>query len=230
MKRELRLDEIKDRYVDFSDFEKEVTITGHYVGDRLVFKNASDHLLFFEKATIVSTRTDADKDAIAFEGDLKNCSIIGSDFDIVYGGISFWGKLENVKILSTNIYYANQDIRASGDFSNHNVGIKYCNIYSPEREGIYFGPHYEQKNKSNGLVIAKNRIENAGWDAIQFNCLNALIYENTIYHAAVLERKDQWFGILAQPGSLAHIYNNTITATKRPYGVLDSRVFFYPKQ
>lgn len=229
MQKELRLGELTTRYVDFATFDKEVIITGTYKGDRLVFKNASNHILLFQEALIKSTRQEADKDGIAFDGELVNCTIAGDDFNIHHGGLSFWGRLENVDISGVNICYANQAIRMSGDFANKNVSIRHCNIICPEREGIYFGPHYEQKDKSNQLTICKNRIENAGWDAIQFNCLNTRVYDNTIYSAAVLEEKDQWFGILAHPGSTGHIYNNTITDTKRPYGVLDSRIFFYPK-
>lgn len=225
----MRLGELENRYVDFSNFAKEVEITGFYEGDRLVFKNASDHHLIITDAEIRSNRTEPDKDAIAFEGELKNCKIVGVNSSIVYGGISFWGRLENVDITGLNIYYANQAIRASGDHANTNVAIRHCRIISPEREGIYFGPHFEQTVKSNQLTICKNRIENSGLDAIQFNAINAKIYENDIWHAATLEEKDQWFGILAQPGSHGHIYNNKIEATKRPYGVLDSRIFFYPK-
>lgn len=221
----------KDRYLYLSEgYAGEIIISGKYKGDRIVIEGASNKTLRLVNCTIESTRTEPDKDGLVFADDCTNVTILGDNFKLVYCGLTFWKKLENVSIVNVESYYANAAIKAAEDFAHKNVLIEKCLVVAPQREGVYFGPHTEQKNKSNGLIIRYNTFRFTGWDPIQFNCLNAQVYSNVIDNPAVLEEKDQWFGILAQKGSTGHIHDNTFINAKRPHGFLSAPIFDYAKE
>lgn len=217
------------RYIDLSGYAEEVLVVGEYTGDRIVLKNCIDRRLITEGCVINSTRRASDRDALAIEGPARNFEIIGSNFRLFRGGFVAWSSLTNVKIFGLDIRFPNHGIRVSEDVQHKNVQIKRCSISNAQREGIYFGPHTLQVNKSQNLEIAYNRISDCRWDGIQANSEGLDIHDNEIEACALAEEADQWFGILAQVGSTGYIYNNKITKIKRPKATLDSRVFFYPK-
>lgn len=222
--RAIDLGNLESRYLDFSG-DKYVKFTGKYIGDRIVIKGASGTTLYMSGATIESTRKEADGDALVFAEDLENFTLIGGSGKIIFGGLTFWGKLTGVTIQDLEIYYANVGIRASQDFANEHVKITGCKIIAPRREGIYFGPHYAQEHKSRHLVIANNTLRYCGWDGIQVNAYLAEIYGNDIDQAGVLAERYQKYAITIQPGSTVYEYDNTITESDYKIQVLESRYF-----
>ncbi|MEL6658969.1 MAG: right-handed parallel beta-helix repeat-containing protein [Bacteroidota bacterium] len=234
MKNEVDLNLLKPGNLDLSDYGTHVHFKGRYEGDRIVIdsKSASGKTLVFKDATIISTRTAPDKDAIAFRGELKNCKIHAENGRLIYGGLTFWNRLENVTISGLQIFYPNAGIKASQDFPNANVTIEHCVIVGAQREGIYFGPHHLQKVKSNNVNIRNNWIVAPGWDGIQGNALNLRIHDNLIEYAAMLQEPNQDYPITVQAGSDAYVWNNQIITQEEefPKGVqgLDCRIFDHP--
>jgi hypothetical protein len=226
MKNKIVLNELGDkgRYIDLSGYANDVTITGRHQGNRIVISNASGKVLRFDTVQIHCTRTEPDGDALVFDGALTDCKIIGTGCHIEHGGLTFWGKLENVTIAGLDIYHANAGIRASGDFPNRNVLIKDCSIISAKREGIYLGPSYLQKEKSTGLEITENYILCSGWDAIQVNGV-CKIYGNRIHYPATLKTPNQDYAITIQAGSVAFVWSNYIHSAEKRIQALDCRYF-----
>ena len=228
MKNKIVLDEITDnsRYIDLAGYATAVTVTGTYKGDRIVFKNASKKLIDFVDVHIHCTRTEPDGDALVFADTLTDCKITGSNCHIQYGGLTFWGKLENVTISGLDIFHANTGIRASGDFANKNVTITNCSIVSAKREGIYLGPSYLQplNGRSEGMEIYENYILCSGWDSIQTNG-GCKIHHNRIHYPATLKEPNQDYAITIQAGSVAFVWDNVIHAAKKEIQALDCRYF-----
>jgi hypothetical protein len=223
--KEVDINTLKEGYLDLSDYAAHVRFFGKYKGGRIIIKGASKKTLFFDGCIFESTRRESDKDMIAFAGNVTDCKLLFQDSSLIYGGLTFWGQLNNVLISGAKIYYSNTGIRISQDFSNKDVTIEKNLIVGAQREGIYFGPHYNQEEKSDGLSIKHNEIRFCGWDAIQVNAENAIIYHNTIDNAAILKEKNQDYGITIQSGSLVYVYDNIFINTPKKLQALDSRYF-----
>lgn len=220
------LNSTKDRYFDLGGTAKVVSIHGDWKGDRLVFKNASGSQIALH-GTIESTHQE---DAICFDGDVKNVSIVGFDGSFILGGgVTFWGRMENVSITSLHIFYPHTGIRATQPLPHQDVTIKSCYIIGASYEGIYIGPSYATTQPGKNVNIFDNRIVASGWDAIQVgNCKGAKIHENTISHAASRKTEFQDYAITINPNSTAFVWGNQIYGAEKRLQVLDSRCFDHP--
>jgi len=229
MKNKIVLDEITDnsRYIDLAGFATAVTVTGTYKGDRIVFKNASKKLIDFVDVHIHCTRTEPDGDALVFADTLTDCKITGSNCHIQYGGLTFWGKLENVGIANFTILFPHTGIRFTQDHFHQKVSIINNTIIGASHEGIYCGISKATTNPCNLILIAGNNISTTGWDLIQVgNFKNTYITNNIIKDGEIKRDAGQEHFITINPNSLAWIWNNQITGDGKKIAVLDARCFF----
>ena len=220
----INLDKLDGRYIDLDQYAENVDVVGKWKGDRLVFKGKKPTKLVLDHCTIETTRTEADKNAIAFAEDVDGLEILGVGCTIV-GGIAFWKGIKNTTIQSLNIYYPNIGIHAAKDFEVRNFTIRDCKVVGAQREGIYIGPHTPRKTPANNILIFNNKFHWCGWDPAQANGQNVTIKDNLFDNCCTLKEKNQDWAITIQPGSLAFIENNRFLNTPNNIQILDSRGF-----
>ena len=221
------------RYIDLSGYAKNIRLVGEYEGDRIVLNNCLDRRLMGEGCVIKITRKEEDKDELVLNGQvngIRDFELTGIEgLTILNGGITVWGAMQDVLLYSLTVKRPNHGIRASEDQPHKNVKIIACSIANALREGIYFAPHTLQTIPSQNIEIAYNLIVGCLWDGIQAQGEGLDIHDNEIDECALAEYVDQWFGILIQKGSFGYVYRNKITRMKRPRAVLQSTIFYQPK-
>lgn len=207
--------------------ERTVSITGSWKGARLIIKGASNTRIKFD-AVIESTHPE---DAICFEGDVSNLELIGFDNRIIGGGVTFWGRLEEVSITSLNIFHPHTGIRATQPLPHSKVLIKSCYIVGASHEGIYIGPSFATTQPGTSVRITDNRIVASGWDGIQVGNTNGVqVYDNALLHTAAKKDYGQDYAITINPGCTAWVWGNVISDTRKKLQVLDSRCFDHEPQ
>lgn len=222
----IHLDNLSSRYINLGAIQaQEVKITGKYKGDRIVFSNAASKQLFWENALIECTRLEEDGDAILFDGIVSDCEIHAHGLELVYGGITMNNRLVRTQIKGGLVHYANTGLRISQDFAHEQVLIMGLEVHGARREGIYFGPHFEQKAKSKNITIAYCKVKDCGWDGIQINADYGLVYGNIIDHCAKLRVAWQDYGLTIQPGSKVYAWENTFKGMPKPFQALQSTLF-----
>ncbi len=222
---DIDLGTLNNRYIDFSKLPDTVVIGGSYVGDRIVFQNASGKHLIFQRCELRSTHPE---DAIALAGDVAKLTMLADGLTLTGGGITFWGKLTNVFIQGATIDSTHTGIRATSDAAHSNVVVAGCRISNTTHEGIYLGVSKATATKAQHIYITGNTLYNIGWDAIQVgNTTVFRISENNIRGAGVAAAYGQDYGITVNPGSIGYIWGNAISDTPKPVQVLDSRAFFH---
>jgi hypothetical protein len=158
MKNKIVLNELGDkgRYIDLSGYANDVTITGRHQGDRIVISNASGKVLRFDTVQIHCTRTEPDGDALVFDGALTDCKIIGTGCHIEHGGLTFWGKLENVTVAGLDIYHANMP--GSGQAGTFRTGMYLSKIaasFRPNGRASTWGRRICKKRKARAWRLPK---------------------------------------------------------------------------
>ena len=222
----IELEKLKSNYVTLGAVADTVRIVGDWKGDRLVFKEHHGKRIIFDGCRIESTRIEEDRNAIAWAGGVQNCTIESKGAKLVYGGMVFWGAMVNSVITGFESQYANIAFHAAQPNYNENVRfchnvVKYC-----MREAFYIGPHTAQENPSRQIVIEYNKIEGAGWDAIQINARRGYVRHNEILGAGIAGERWQNYGITIQPGSEVFYHDNNIQGCDgRKVQILDSRAF-----
>lgn len=222
---QINLSEWSSNRIDLSHAEPNVTISGYWQGDRLIFYGTNDKAITFKDCKIESTHSE---DAIVIAEQSNNLQLLGNNCIISLGGITFWNPVSNVKISGFSIHHPHTGIRNTGDHSSRNIEISNNIIIGAAYEGIYWGPHYATKNRSYGLKITDNTIIASGWDAIQGGNTEGLyIGDNNISHSGGRKSYGQDYGITVNPGSTAWLWNNSISNTNKAIQILNSKVFFH---
>lgn len=203
------LGKIQSNYIDLSGYSDKVTITGDYIGDRIVISGHQGKELDFVGGKIETTHIE---DALCFDGEAESCKIQADNFRLVNGGMTFWATMKNCAVDGFTILFPHTGIRCTGDYSNEKVSIFRNRIVGASHEGIYFGPSNEDaKNRSTGLDIFDNVIDLSGWDGIQVgNWVGSRIYDNMIIRAGYSNRFGQNHGICINPNSQVWFWNNQL--------------------
>ena len=218
------------RYIDLSRFSRDtIYLTGHYTGDRIVFRGARGKVVVLWGAKVTTTHAE---DAIAVDGDAVNFSIIAyHGATLEKGGLTFWARLESVNILGLTVRDGHTGIRATRDLPHRYVTIEQCNISNMSHEGIYIGPSKRSPNFGSGLVIKDCNISDTGWDGIQAgNYKNANLLGNKIDKAGTAKAFGQDYAITLNYGGLYFLAGNTVTNSPKILQSLsedDTRTFIH---
>jgi hypothetical protein len=212
------------RYIDLSQYTDDVTLTGYYRGDRIVFKNAKNKVLRLENATIESTHAE---DALVFDGAERVKLHSDAESRIVGGGVTMWGDIKGISLLNLNIMYAHTGIRYTQPTATaKGIEITECYILAPMHEGIYIGSHEAQEYRTEGVFIRRNTITNAGWDGIQAGNCVLTISDNTVDGYGLRRNEWQGKGIMINPNCIGHIHGNDVeNGVFQRITVLNSNVF-----
>lgn len=212
------------RYIDLSKYTDDVTLTGYYRGDRIVFKNAKNKVLRLDDATIESTHAE---DALVFDG-AENV-VLHSDAEsrIVGGAVTMWGDIQGIKLMNLNIMYAHTGIRYTQPTATaKGIEITECYILAPMHEGIYIGNPDAQEYRTDGVFIRRNTVKDAGWDGYQFGNCAVTVSDNTVDGYGLRNNDWQGKGIMINPNCIGHIHGNTIVkGVFQQIAVLNSNVF-----
>lgn len=153
-------------------------------------------------------------------GDGIDINFMSSDFEIDHL------KIQNVKYsgirVKTDPDCTFEAVRDS--FTLYNVFLHHNYLRNIGTEGFYIGSSFFLGHRISacdttvlphiidGVKIYQNKLESIGWDGIQVGCaLNSCeIYDNEILNDSQEEFYNQMSGIMVNPGSRCHIYNNKI--------------------
>ncbi len=212
---------LKSNYIDLKGLSS-VVLTGKYLGDRIVLRNASNVSVVLDKLSLETTHKE---DALIVEGETNNLKITGLDAKLIGGGLTFWGAPTNLILDGLNILFPHTGIRYTGTAASHRVTIKNCNITGASHEGVYWGASYAGARHSS-FLFTKNVIKESGWDGGQFGNVEGQVIDNVIKGYGLSEVLWQDKGININPNCLITLKGNKIKGgTGQKICVLDSRCF-----
>lgn len=232
MRREVDLNLLKPGKLDLSDYAAHVLFTGNHIGGQLVIdsKSASNKTLVFKDASITLTDNASDHAAIVFDGELKNCKIHADNCRLIYGGLTFTDRLQDVQINGLHISYPLNGIVAILGQESADVTVENCVVIGAKVHGVWIGSSALNQSINNNITIRNNWILASGFTAIQCTAKPLQIHNNLIEHPAMLQVQNQDYAISIRPGSEAYVWDNEILTEGKVIQSLDCCFFDHPPQ
>lgn len=227
MKTEVDLNVLGPGKLDLSKYAALVTFSGTYSGDRIIIDatSASGKRLVFKDACITNTISLPGRAAIAFDGHLTNCEIVGDGCKLIGGGIDFWGHLLNVSISRIHFFYPPTALKV---FKGQDLIIEDCIIVGAHQAGICLASSSPAADPGSNITVRNNWVLAPGCEAIRAHAHDLQIHNNLIEHPAMLQKPNEDTAITILEGSTAYVWDNEILTEGKAIQALNCTFFDYP--
>ena len=224
MKDSIELSSLKSGRIDLAQgYANTVYLRGQYKGERISIYNSSNKELIFEDGFIETTHRE---DALVIADAAMNVTLRFADFDLVFGGLTFWKGCKNITVTDVRVLYPHTGIRYTQTEKSENILIDNAYILAPQFEGIYWGASKVQEEKHTNVKIVRCVVLQAGWDGIQVGNVNGVVSSCTVDGYGLRKTTWQDKGIQANPGCILHVADCQVrNGTGQQYVSLDSRMF-----